>query len=106
MALVEPEQPIHDVLDQVLGYLNFSSGNHDPKFFSNLNLLFDFYRERVQEGSSARKKRSAPRLAWHTNSEHDLAQRVGKALAESFGRSFPTKTRRFGTLRNPKPRLS
>src|SRR5688572_14328284 len=36
------EQFIEDeqALDQVLGYLNFSSGNADPKFLSNLNRLW------------------------------------------------------------------
>lgn len=27
-------------IEQVLGYLNFSSGSHDPQFFTNLNLLY------------------------------------------------------------------
>lgn len=31
-----PEQPI----EHLLGYLNFSSGNHDPRFHSSLNWLF------------------------------------------------------------------
>ena len=36
------EQFIEDeqALDQVLGYLNFSSGNADPKFLGNLNRLW------------------------------------------------------------------
>ncbi len=33
-------EPLETVLDQVLGYLNFSSGNHDPVFYSNINFLF------------------------------------------------------------------
>ena len=31
------------LLDQILGYLNFSAGNHDKKFFGNLNQLFDHF---------------------------------------------------------------
>ena len=30
-----------EVLDQVLGYLNFSAGSPDPQFLANLNQLFD-----------------------------------------------------------------
>ena len=40
MDLPATENEIHAILDQVLGYLNFSSGNHDDRFFSNLNDLF------------------------------------------------------------------
>ncbi|MEM7784188.1 MAG: hypothetical protein AAF623_12605 [Planctomycetota bacterium] len=32
--------PNESILDQVLGYLNFSNGNHDGRFFSNLNAIF------------------------------------------------------------------
>eukprot|EP01045_Picozoa_sp_COSAG04_P041850 COSAG04_NODE_12930_length_628_cov_0.591682_2_plen_37_part_01 len=37
MDLPATENEIHAILDQVLGSLNFSSGNHDARFFSNLN---------------------------------------------------------------------
>lgn len=40
MDLPAAENEKYAILDQVLGYLNFSSGNHDPRFFSNLNELF------------------------------------------------------------------
>lgn len=40
MGQPQPEIPVEEVLDKVLGYLNFSSGQHDPKFFSNLDLIF------------------------------------------------------------------
>ena len=39
MGSPKPET-IETILDQILGFLNFSSGNHDPTFFSNVNLLF------------------------------------------------------------------
>ena len=42
MGSPKSEQQINVALDQVLGYLNFSSGNHDSTFFVNLNWLFDF----------------------------------------------------------------
>ena len=45
MGLPKPEQ-VEAILDQVLGYLNFSSGNHDPKFFANLNVAFGSLDER------------------------------------------------------------
>lgn len=43
MDLPTTENEIQATLDQVLGYLNFSSGNHDDRFFSNLNDLFLFF---------------------------------------------------------------
>ncbi len=43
MGSPKSEQQIDVALDQVLGYLNFSSGNHDSTFFVNLNLLFGYH---------------------------------------------------------------
>jgi len=40
MGQPQPETPVEEVLDKILGYLNFSSGQHDPKFFSNLDFVF------------------------------------------------------------------
>ena len=37
------EDPIAVSLDSVLGYLNFSSGNHDARFFANFDELFRQY---------------------------------------------------------------
>ena len=34
------ELPVQDTLDQIVGYLNFSSGNGDAKFLANLNSIF------------------------------------------------------------------
>ena len=34
------EPAFDQVLDQILGYLNFSSGSHDPKLYFNVNLVF------------------------------------------------------------------
>jgi hypothetical protein len=45
------------LLEQVLGYLNFSSGAHDPQFLANLNHLF----ERI-----AARQASAEEPAWRT----------------------------------------
>jgi len=42
------ERDITDVLDQALGYLNFSSGAPDPQFLTNLNLLFKHAVEQEQ----------------------------------------------------------
>ncbi len=60
MGLPEPEQPILTAMDQILGYLNFSSGNHDSAFFSNLNLLFSVYSSDLVE---AKPSRAADSLA-------------------------------------------
>ena len=45
-------------LEQVLGYLNFSSGAADPQVLSNLNLLYEFI-----EGARGRKSKQA---TWRT----------------------------------------
>lgn len=37
------DKPVASTLDKVLGYLNFSSGQHDPNFFRNLDTLFRTY---------------------------------------------------------------
>lgn len=43
MGRVNPEHPSDALLDKVLGYLNFSSGNHDANFFRNLDEIFGQY---------------------------------------------------------------
>ncbi len=40
MGRTNPENPVDASLDKILGYLNFSSGNHDVNFFRQLNELF------------------------------------------------------------------
>ncbi len=40
MAQSQPETPVEEVLDKILGYLNFSSGQHDPRFFADLDFVF------------------------------------------------------------------
>lgn len=40
MGQATPEHPNDALLDKILGYLNFSSGNHDANFFRNLDDVF------------------------------------------------------------------
>ena len=40
MGRANPENPNDAILDKILGYLNFSSGNHDANFFGQLDELF------------------------------------------------------------------
>ena len=40
MGRANPEHQTDALLDKILGYLNFSSGNHDANFFRNLDELF------------------------------------------------------------------
>lgn len=40
MGIPDSKQPLMEIMDKVLGYLNFSSGNHDPAFLVNLDALF------------------------------------------------------------------
>lgn len=78
MGSPKPEQKYDPVLDQVLGYLNFSSGNHDPRFFANLNQLFAYFFESQDETDEQPQVRRTACLA--SNSDHEFSQQVGKAL--------------------------
>ena len=40
MGRVTPENPSAVLVDKILGYLNFSSGNHDANFFRHLDEVF------------------------------------------------------------------
>ncbi len=40
MGQAAKEKPVEELLDKVLGHLNFSSGQHDPKFVANLDRLY------------------------------------------------------------------
>ncbi|QEG20673.1 hypothetical protein [Mariniblastus fucicola] len=40
MGRANPEHPSDALIDKILGYLNFSSGNHDANFFRNLDEVF------------------------------------------------------------------
>jgi len=40
MGQAASEKPVDELLDKILGHLNFSSGQHDPKFVVNLDRLF------------------------------------------------------------------
>lgn len=40
MGRVTPDHPNDAMLDKILGYLNFSSGNHDANFFRSLDAVF------------------------------------------------------------------
>ena len=82
MGSPKPEQQVLTILDQVLGYLNFSSGNHDPKFLANLNWLFDYFQEQQFQAADSTdqpppKKRKTT-LA--RSNDHVLAFQVGQAL--------------------------
>lgn len=76
MGLPKSDQQIHVLLDQILGYLNFSSGNHDPKFHANLNSLFAYIAESTPNGSSGKLASLA------ATNDHLYFKQVGKKLAE------------------------
>ena len=46
------EKPVNELLDKILGHLNFSSGQHDAKFVSNLDSLFRIHAGMPKSGSS------------------------------------------------------
>lgn len=77
MGSPKSEQQIDAAMDQVLGYLNFSSGNHDSNFFANLNLLFDIY---TSEELPPRQDRAAKSLA--SAKDQQVAYKVRKQLAQ------------------------
>jgi hypothetical protein len=83
MDLPAAENEIQAILDQVLGYLNFSSGNHDDRFFSNLNDLFIFFNSADPVEFSAEVPPSdPPPLA-----ALPLARQVKAALAERLAQN-------------------
>ena len=75
MGSPKSEQNVHAVLDQVLGYLNFSAGNHDAKFLANLNFLFGHYSRQSKETSGKLSSLAA-------SNDHLSAQQVGKSLSQ------------------------
>ena len=40
MGQAASDNPAVELLDKILGHLNFSSGQHDPKFVANLDQVF------------------------------------------------------------------
>lgn len=81
MGQPKSEKQIHTVLDQIIGYLNFASGNHDPKFFANLNQVFAFLAGPSDE-SAAESKAEPVDSGNEPPSLDQLAFRVGDLLAE------------------------
>jgi hypothetical protein len=77
------ENQIDTILDQILGYLNFSSGNPDTKFLTNLNLLFGHLADQPEnaERSEADSKAKKP-SSLAASMDHLLAQQVGKLLKD------------------------
>lgn len=78
MDLPTTENEIQAILDQVLGYLNFSSGNHDDRFFSNLNDLFLFFNSANSTDSST----ATHRVDSLQSNPLSLAREVQVALSE------------------------
>ena len=74
MAQPQTETPVEEVLDKVLGYLNFSSGQHDPKFFSNLDLIFRHCNVTRPQGESSSSNENSP------NRDNAIVDRVAKLL--------------------------
>lgn len=59
MGTPQAEPTFDQVLDQLLGYLNFSSGAHDPKLYVNLNLIFQHVSSLDSEKSVLRRVRDS-----------------------------------------------
>ena len=78
MDLPTTENEIQAILDQVLGYLNFSSGNHDDRFFSNLNELFLFF----NSANSTEIPTATPKVGSLQSDPLSLAREVQVALSE------------------------
>lgn len=53
MGQAATEKPVEELLDKILGHLNFSSGQHDPKFVANLDRLY-----RIEIGASGESAQS------------------------------------------------
>ena len=76
MGQPQPETPVEEVLDKVLGYLNFSSGQHDPKFFSNLDLIFRHCNATTPPNAPSSETEDRP------NRDNALVDRVAKLLRQ------------------------
>ena len=76
MGQPQPETPVEEVLDKVLGYLNFSSGQHDPKFFSNLDLIFRHCNATTPPDAPSSETEDRP------NRDNALVDRVAKLLRQ------------------------
>lgn len=50
MGQAASEKPVDELLDKILGHLNFSSGQHDPKFVANLDRIFRVHSGLGQDG--------------------------------------------------------
>ncbi|WP_442483461.1 hypothetical protein [Aeoliella sp. SH292] len=50
-ATLQPDDACKARLQEVVGYLNFSSGTHDPKFLANLNEVYRFVEQRTVPGA-------------------------------------------------------
>ncbi|MDC0284135.1 hypothetical protein OAK85_02155 [Mariniblastus sp.] len=83
MDLPATENEIHAILDQVLGYLNFSSGNHDDRFFSNLNDLFLV----LNSADSNAVLSSVPENETARSKQPSLVRQVRNALAERLAKN-------------------
>lgn len=89
MGPPKPEQQLYVILDQVLGYLNFSSGNHDPKFLTNLNWLFEYlHTQQIQAAPSSQDASQDPSMGKKRkatlarSNDHVLAYQVGQCLTK------------------------
>ena len=65
-------QEADQALEQILGYLNFSSGSHDPSFHANLNLVFSSFSNSVPDSSNSPLWRSVVEIL--TEKLADLSQ--------------------------------
>ncbi len=76
-ASLQPDAECQARLHEVVGYLNFSSGAHDPKFFANLNEVFRF----VEAHSDDKEQTVDTLLKLLASTAHDLHV-SGGAFAE------------------------
>jgi hypothetical protein len=70
MGQAATEKPVEELLDKVLGHLNFSSGQHDPKFVANLDRLF---RIEISASQDAGKPTAKPAAAVPGTADKDTA---------------------------------
>ena len=88
------------ILQEVLGYLNFSSGNPDPRFLQGVNHLFGLAGEIL--GQAAKAQRSVCRVMADTfNSPFGL----GQAGLQNLGAGLGSEANRVKPLHGPLQRL-
>ena len=85
-----PGDDARSAAQEILGYLNFSSGTPDPRFLANVNMLF----ERLEHG---RKERPGEEPSWEALGSTLRAELEGRT-PENLSRLLPPASVELDTI--------